>query len=92
MLAGDLDAHIFSTVSYIISIFLHYITLLIGLRSSETIQDHSLDKPARLTIVPDRIICQIRYKRTNSETVTLSKIIRSNTLASLSFTIISQII
>ena len=29
-----------------------------------------LKKPARLTIVPD---CQIRYKKTNSETVTLSK-------------------
>ena len=29
-----------------------------------------LDKPARLTIVPD---CQIRYKKTNSETVTLSR-------------------
>ena len=28
-----------------------------------------VDKPARLTIVPD---CQIRYKKTNSETVSLS--------------------
>jgi len=34
-----------------------------------------VDKPARLTIVlHNSTICQIRYKRTNSETVTLSSV------------------
>ena len=36
-------------------------------------EKENLDKPARLTIVPDCTICQVRYKKTNSGTVTLSR-------------------
>ena len=40
-----------------------------ALKVDQTENGLDIDKPARLTIVPD---CQIRYKETNSETVTLS--------------------
>ena len=47
-----------------------------------------VDKPARLTIVPD---CQIRYKKTNSETVTLSTKKSSKTSRSSKFRWLSEL-